>query len=101
MTTKKRMKRSRATSAKRKTTTKAATTTPTPTSEGGVTENKKERITSVLQREEGATLAELMRITGWQAHSVRGFISGTLRKKLGLTIDSRREGSEHRYKISQ
>jgi hypothetical protein len=42
----------------------------------------------LLKRREGASLKELMAATEWQAHSVRGFLSGTLRKKLGLQIES-------------
>ena len=49
-------------------------------------ESKKDIVISLLQRENGATLGDLMSAMGWQAHSVRGFISGTLRKKLGLTV---------------
>ncbi len=41
-----------------------------------------------LSRAKGATLAELVEATGWQRHSVRGAISGTLKKKLGLAITS-------------
>ena len=42
-----------------------------------------------------------MTATGWQAHSVRGFISGTLRKKLALTITSAKNGAgEHTYRIT-
>jgi hypothetical protein len=41
-----------------------------------------------LRRPEGATLADIMSATGWQAHSVRGFLSGALGKKMGLTIES-------------
>ena len=48
----------------------------------------------------GATLAQIMKATDWQAHSVRGFISGALGKKMGLTVDSiRREDGERVYSI--
>lgn len=57
-------------------------------------ENKKTTVLNLLQRETGATLDELMTATGWQAHSVRGFISGTAKKRLGLTIT--RDGSTYR-----
>src|SRR5438309_2123385 len=67
---------------------KTATAEPTPAGK----ESKKDIVLRLLQRENGATLAELMAATGWQAHSVRGFISGTLRKKLGLTIERHGEG---------
>lgn len=49
---------------------------------------KQSRLIDMLMAENGATLAELCRATGWQRHSVRGAISGTLKKKLGLTIHS-------------
>jgi hypothetical protein len=63
--------------------------------------SKKTEVLSLLQRKGGATLAQIMKATGWQAHSVRGFISGALGKKMGLTVDSvRREDGERVYSIA-
>jgi hypothetical protein len=63
--------------------------------------SKKAEILAQLQRKDGATLAQIMKATGWQAHSVRGFISGTLGKKMGLTVNSvRREDGERVYSIA-
>ena len=50
--------------------------------------SKKADIIRLLERTKGVTLEELMEATGWQAHSVRGFISGTLGKKLKLRVES-------------
>ena len=63
--------------------------------------SKKAEILALLQRKNGATLAQIMKATGWQAHSVRGFISGTLGKKMGLAVNSvRREDGERAYSIA-
>jgi hypothetical protein len=50
--------------------------------------SKKAIVLDLLRRPEGATLQEIMSETGWMAHSVRGFLSGALGKKMGLTVES-------------
>jgi hypothetical protein len=53
-----------------------------------------------LKRPNGATLKELMKATGWQPHSVRGFISGAVGKKMGLTVTSAKtEDGERSYSV--
>jgi hypothetical protein len=63
--------------------------------------SKKAEVLELLRRKQGATLAEIMKTTGWQAHTVRGFVSGTLTKKLGLKVESfRTEDKERTYRVS-
>ena len=50
--------------------------------------SKAAKVLDLLKRPGGATLKELMKATSWQAHSVRGFLSGAIGKKMGLTVTS-------------
>jgi hypothetical protein len=62
---------------------------------------KTARILDLLKRRGGVTLKELMMATGWQAHSVRGFLSGTLGKKMGTPAESfKRADGERSYRLS-
>jgi hypothetical protein len=62
-------------------------------------ESKGAKILEMIARAKGATLAEIMKATDWQAHSVRGFIS-TAGKKHGVTIESaRNDAGERTYRI--
>jgi hypothetical protein len=60
---------------------------------------KTARILALLQRPNGATLETLMKATGWQAHSVRGFLSGQLRKRMHLRLKSSKQDGERVYKL--
>jgi hypothetical protein len=55
-----------------------------------------------LAAPKGVSIQMLMEATGWQAHSVRGFLSGTVKKKLGLTVDNEvgKDGTR-RYRIAK
>src|SRR5271157_1116774 len=79
--------------------TKAATAKDaTPTPRDG---SKKAIVLDMLKRPDGATLADIMSATEWQAHSVRGFISGSLGKKMGLTVESfKRPDGVRAYRVA-
>ena len=63
-------------------------------------DSKTIKVLELMKREGGVTLKEIMAATDWQAHSVRGFISGTLGKKMGLTVISTKgENGERTYSI--
>jgi hypothetical protein len=62
---------------------------------------KKQICIGLLKRRKGASIQELQDATGWQAHSVRGFVSGTVKKTLGLDVTSRQVGERGRvYRVS-
>lgn len=61
---------------------------------------KQDRILSLLSQRNGATIPEMMQATEWQQHSVRGFLAGTIKKKLGLNLtSSKSDGELRRYRI--
>ncbi len=63
--------------------------------------SKTAKVLDLLKHPGGASLKELMKATGWQAHSVRGFLSGVLGKKMGLTVRSTKaEDGERRYAVT-
>ena len=65
-------------------------------------EPKSSRIAKLLTRPGGATIAEMMKMTGWQAHSVRGFLSGALKKRKGLPVSGEKDESGiMRYRIGE
>jgi Protein of unknown function (DUF3489) len=63
--------------------------------------SKQSEVIAMLQRPEGATVDEVVTATGWQRHTVRGVFSGTLKKKLGLTLTSAKEERGRVYRISE
>jgi hypothetical protein len=80
----------------------AAETTATPAKTPRTRENSKQaQMIELLKRPDGATLNQLVEVTGWQAHTVRGAMAGALKRKLGLTITSdKATGQERTYRIS-
>jgi len=79
---------------------KKAPKTP-KTADGARDGSKAAKVIGLLKRHNGATLTEIMKATDWQAHSVRGFISGSLGKKMGLKVTSeQRENGERAYSIN-
>ncbi len=62
--------------------------------------SKQSRVIGMLQRGQGSTIATIVKATGWQPHSVRGFFAGVVRKKLGLTLVSQKTGTDRVYRIA-
>jgi len=57
-------------------------------------------VLDLMRRKDGATLAEIAKATGWQNHSIRGFVSGHVIKKMGLRVEStKNEAGERTYRI--
>jgi hypothetical protein len=69
---------------------------------GGKKDSKQSVVIALLRRGQGASIEEMMEATGWQAHSVRGFMSGALKKRLQLEVVSEKDpqSGERRYYVA-
>ena len=62
--------------------------------------SKQSRVIAMLQSPAGATIAAMMQATGWQQHSVRGFLAGVVRKRLKLKLGSKKVDGKRVYRIT-
>jgi len=71
-----------------------------PPKHGARAGTKTAKVLALLERPQGAGIKELLKMTGWQPHSVRGFISGVVVRKMGLRVTSTKaESGERRYAV--
>jgi len=62
--------------------------------------SKQSRVIAMLQSPAGTTIAAMMKATGWQQHSVRGFLAGVVRKRLKLKLSSKKVDGNRVYQIA-
>ena len=62
--------------------------------------SKQSRVIAMLQSPAGATIAAMMQATGWQQHSVRGFLAGVVRKRLKLRLESKKVDGTRVYRVA-
>ena len=71
-----------------------------PAGNAAARRNKSEDLVALLKRPMGASVTELMDASGWQAHSVRSFLSGTVKKRMGLSVGTAKDAKGvRRYRI--
>ena len=79
---------------------KAKKTAKAPKAKSTRSGSKAEKVLELMKRKEGATLAEIAKATDWQNHSIRGFVSGHVTKKLGLNVESTKsDAGERTYRV--
>ncbi|WP_439925921.1 DUF3489 domain-containing protein [Nitrobacter sp. JJSN] len=78
----------------------AADSSALPTKASGArADSKQARVLALLRSTNGCTIEAIVKATGWQPHSVRGFLTGIVRKKLKLDLESERVDEVRRYRI--
>jgi hypothetical protein len=93
---KKRSRKSRAAQATAEKPPQSAITGPEKKNDAG---SKQASVIAMLQSPTGMTIAAMMKETGWQQHSVRGFLAGVVRKKLKLKLNSKKSDGSRVYRI--
>ena len=63
--------------------------------------SKQSRVIAMLQSPSGTTISAMMKVTGWQQHSVRGFLAGVVRKRLKLKLSSKKVDGNRVYQIAK
>jgi Protein of unknown function (DUF3489) len=76
-------------------------TVEAPRTKNAAPNSKQSRVVAMLQSPSGATIAAMMKVTGWQQHSVRGFLAGVVRKRLKLKLGSKKVDGNRVYQITR
>lgn len=81
--------------------TRRAAVKPANSKKPPLASSKIDRVIAALRAPKGASISDLMELTGWQMHSVRGAIAGAVKKKRGLSVISEKIGAERIYRIAR